>query len=320
MNIVLLDAAKIGSDISLKPLEKFGTLTVYSETISMEQARERTKDADIVVVDQFPINEESIGDASHLKYITMTSTGTNFVDFEYTNSRQIQVANIKGYSTFSVSQHTFALYLCLSEKLIAYNDYVKSGAYINDYANTSFSYTFHDLSGKTWGIVGMGQIGTQVARIAQAFGCKIIYHSPSGHAHNKEYPHVDFSDLLACADVISVHTPLTAATRKMFNYDAFRKMKQTAYFINVSRGGNVDEAGLARALEENQIAGAALDVLEQEPMSETCALRTFKDSTRLIITPHMAWASIESRTRAVEEVCLNIQSFLQGGSRNICTH
>lgn len=318
MKIVLLETLRLGTDISYECLKDFGEVIAYSETNSYEEAQERLADAEVVIVDQFPINESSIGKASKLKLVTMTSTGTNFVDFNYTNQKGIKVANIKGYSTNSVAQHTIALLLYLYEKLSYFDQYVKSDSYVNDTANTSFQTRFHELNGKTWGIVGMGKIGEQVAQIASAFGCRIIYHSPSGTANHQTYTHVTFKDLLNQSDILSVHTPLTEKTEKMFGYQEFKQMKPSAYFINVARGGVIDEDGLCRALNENLIAGAGLDVLTTEPMLPECPLRLIKDSNKLVITPHMAWASVESRTRSIEEIYLNIQAFLDGVERNIC--
>ncbi|WP_312652924.1 NAD(P)-dependent oxidoreductase [Aminipila sp.] len=318
MKIVLLETLQIGSDINYDCLNGFGEVIAYEQTNTYEEMRERIADADIIIVDQFPINEQSIGKANKLKLVTMTSTGTNFVDFDYTNKAGIAVANIRGYSTNSVAQHTFALLLYLYEKIAYFDYYVKKEEYVNDTFNSSFSVKFHELCGKTWGIVGMGQIGVQVAKIASAFGCKVIYNSPSGNPHNTDYPHVQFEELLSESDIISVHTPLTEKTAEIFGYEEYKKMKRSAYFINVARGGVISEKGLAKALEENLIAGAGLDVLTAEPMSPECALRPFKDSSKLVITPHMAWASVESRTRAMEEVYLNIRSYLNGEKRNLC--
>nr|WP_315022688.1 NAD(P)-dependent oxidoreductase [uncultured Aminipila sp.] len=318
MKIVLLETLQIGSDIHYECLKEFGEVVAYDETNSYEQACERVADADIIIVDQFPINEQSIGKANKLKLVTMTSTGTNFVDFEYTNKAGIVVANIRGYSTNSVAQHTFALLLYLYEKIAYFDSYVKKEEYVNDTSNSSFSVKFHELYGKTWGIVGMGKIGSQVAKIVSAFGCKVIYNSPSGNPYNTDYPHVQFEELLSESDIISVHAPLTKTTAEIFGYEEFKKMKRSAYFLNVARGGIISEEGLARALKEDLIAGAGLDVLTIEPMSPKCALRPFKDSSKLVITPHMAWASVESRTRAIEEIYLNIKAFLNGEERNIC--
>lgn len=319
MKIVLLETLRLGSDISYECLREFGEVVGYDETNTYEEARERLRDADVVIVDQFPINEQSIGDAKQLKLVTMTSTGTNFVDFEYTNKVKVAVANIRGYSTNSVAQHTLALLLYLYEKLSYFDGYVKDGKYLGDTENSSFQTRFHDLSDKTWGIVGMGQIGAQVAKIASAFGCNVIYHSTSGVGYNNDYPHVSFDELLAQSDVISVHTPLNEKTLGMFNAEAFRKMKPSSYFINCARGAIVNEQDLADALMNHEITGAGLDVLVEEPMSDSCPLKDLKDSQKLVITPHMGWASVESRTKSIDEIYLNIKAYTNGEARNICT-
>ena len=316
MKIVVLEALRIGSDVSFDCLKEFGELIVYPETNSYEEAAARIADADVVIVDQFPMNEKSLGKAQRLKLITMTSTGTDFVDLAYTNARGIQVSNIRGYSTFSVAQHTVTLLLSLYEHLDFYNNYVKSGVYRGDTANTSFSHYFHDLSGKVWGVVGLGQIGSQVARIAEALGCEIIYFSPSGNPHSDRYECVSFETLLAKSDVISCHAPLSDKTRGIFNGAAFRKMKRDAVLINAARGGLVVEEDLKEALLSGKIAGAGLDVLCDEPMSADSPLSEILSLENLIITPHIGWASVESRTKAIEEIYLNIQSFINGEPRN----
>lgn len=318
MKIVLLETLRLGSDIPFDCLKEFGEVVAYEETNTMKEAEQRIEDADIVIVDQFPINEDSIGKAKNLKLVTMTSTGTNFVDFDYTNKAGIAVANIKDYSTNSVAQHTFTLLLYLLEKMAYFDDYVKSEKYVNDTNNSSFAVKFNELTAKRWGIIGLGQIGLKIASIAAAFGCEVVYHSPSGNPYFAEYTHVEFDELLESCDIISVHTPLTPKTKNLFGYNEFKKMKNSAYFINVSRGAVVDEAGLAKALSEDLIAGAGLDVLVNEPMTLDCPLRQFKDSRKLVITPHIAWASVESRTRSIDEIYLNIKAFINGEERNIC--
>lgn len=318
MKIVLLETAQIGADIDFSSLRDFGEVVAYEATETPEQAAERLMDADVVIVDSFPLNEASLYKAKNLKLITMTATGTNFVDFAYTNKRGITVANIRGYSTDSVAQHTVALLLYLYEKLSYFDSYVKSGGFVGDYANTSFGTLFHELAGKTWGIAGLGNIGEKVAKIAEAFGCTTIAYSPSGRTYDKGIKQVDLDTLLGESDILSVHTPLTPETRHLFGYEQFCKMKPSAYFINVARGAVINEADLARALNENLIAGAGLDVLEEEPMSKDSPFLGMKDSLRLIITPHMAWASVEARNRAIREIYLNIEAFLKGQERNIC--
>lgn len=317
MKIVVLEANRIGKDVSFDCLKEFGELAVYGETVSVEECQKRTMDADMIIVDQFPLKEETLCNAQKLKYITMTSTGTDFVDFPYIRKRNITVANIRNYSTHSVAQTTISLLLYLYEKLAHFDRYVRSGDYIGDEANSSFSEIFHELYGKEYGIIGMGNIGREVAKIATAFGCHVSYYSPSGHDYKLAYPSVDFETLLRQSDIISVHTPLNAQTKEMLNYDVFQKMKKTAILINTARGGLIKEADLVRALKENLIAGAGLDVLTKEPMSPDCPFTDMLDAPNLLITPHIGWASAEARSRAIEEIYYNIKAYLHHEERNI---
>ncbi len=304
--IVMLERDNIGADVDLSYFEQLGDLTVYGTT-PYEQVVERIGDADVLVINKIPMNEATLKDAQNVKLICVTATGTDNVDMEYCESRGIVVKNVRSYSTESVVQHTFAMYFYISEKLRFYDDYVKSGEYINCPRFTYFGEQFHELSGKTWGIVGLGEIGARVADIAKAFGCKVIYYSTSGKNNNDAYERVDFDTLLKTSDIISIHAPLTEQTKHLFTYDAFTKMKSSAYLINVGRGPIVKESDLCRALNENLIAGAGLDVLEKEPMSADNPLFSIKDSRKLLITPHIAWATTEARTRLMKNVYKNIE-------------
>ena len=238
------------------------------------------------------------------------ATGFDNVDIAYCRSRGIKVANIVGYSTDSVAQHTFALCLYVLEKLKRYDDYVKSGTYAAQSRFSNFDLPFFELAGKTWGIVGMGAIGKRVASHAQEFGCNVIYYSTSGKNTDQPYESVSFEELLKRSDLISVHAPLNPATRKLFDREAFEKMKKSAIFINVARGAIVDQEALTWALQENKIAAAALDVLDGEPMREDNPLRQIQDSGKLIITPHIAWAPKETRERLLDGVYENIKKIL----------
>lgn len=316
MKITFLDADTLGKDISLKAFEDLGEVEVYGFTTS-EQVLERTKDSNVIITNKVLINEASLGPNPNAKLICITATGTNIVDFDFATKYGIAVTNVKGYSTDSVVQHTFSLLFYLLEKLRYYDDYVKLGHYTNDILFTHFENRYHELSGKTWGIVGLGEIGRKVASIAQAFGCKVIYYSTSGKNNNSDFTQVDFDTLLSTSDIISIHAPLTPATNNLFTFETFQKMKNTSTLINVGRGPIVNEKDLLKALEENEIAAAGLDVLTVEPMEKKNPLLTFKDSNRLIITPHIAWASIEARGRLVEEVYKNIRAYIKGEERNM---
>lgn len=309
MKIVFLDAKTIGDDIDMSGFDALGDVVRYNFS-TPEESLERTKDADVVIINKVEINEKTIGNADHLKLVCVTATGTNNLDKEYLAKRGIEWRNVAGYSTETVAQHTFALLFFLMEKLSYYDNYVKSEQYVGDVMFTHFSNVFHELSGKTWGIIGLGNIGRRVAEIAKLFGCRVIYYSTSGKNNNADYERVSFEELLAQSDVVSVHAPLDENTKSLMNYDAFSKMKKTAIFLNLGRGPIVVEQDLADALNEGLIAAAGLDVLSVEPMSAENPLRQIKDSEKLIITPHIAWASVEARTRLMEIICNQIKEYM----------
>lgn len=308
MKIVFLDAKSIGEDIDLSGYDQLGEVVRYPYS-TPEEARERTRDADVIILNKTEINEQSIGEADKLKLVCVTATGTNNLDKAYLAKRGIEWRNVAGYSTESVAQHTFALLFYLMEKLRYYDDYVKNENYVNDSMFTHFDHRFNELSGKTWGIIGLGNIGRRVADIAKCFGCRVIYFSTSGKNNQKGYNRVSFDKLLEQSDIVSVHAPLTDDTLGLMNREAFARMKPSAVFLNLGRGPIVDEAALTEALNTGMIAAAGLDVLSQEPMSEDNPLRSIKDSERLIITPHIAWASIEARTRLMEIILEQIEEF-----------
>lgn len=309
MKIVFLDVKTIGEDIDLSGFERLGEVVKYGFS-SPEEARVRTRDADVIILNKVVINEQSIGEAEHLKLVCVTATGTNNLDKEYLEKRGIEWHNVAGYSTETVAQHTFALLFFLLEKLAYYDEYVKSERYIGDTVFTHFQNVFHELSGKTWGIIGLGAIGRRVADIAKLFGCRVIYYSTSGKNTQAGYERVDFDTLLKESDIVSVHAPLTVETEGLMNKAAFDRMKESAIFLNLGRGPIVVEEDLAEALESGSIAAAGLDVLKVEPMSQTNPLRRIKDSDRLIITPHIAWASIEARTRLMKIIEGQVRDFL----------
>lgn len=316
MKIVVLERNSVGLDIDLSLFEKYGEVTYYPNTLK-EDAAEKVKDADIVIANKAPMNEETLKDAPNIKLICEFATGFDNVDLEYCKKRGIKVANVKDYSTAAVAQHTFALAMYLSESLHYYDNYVKSGTYAAQSRFSHFDIPFTEIKGKTWGIVGMGNIGCKVAKIAEAFGAKVIFYSASGKSSCTEYPRVELDELLKESDYLSLHCPLSDRTRNLINMDALKKMKKTAYLINVARGPVVNTEDLYTALEEGLIAGAGLDVLEKEPIQQDNPLGKIMDSRKLIITPHMAWASTEARTRLVGEVAKNIEAFRAGEDRNI---
>lgn len=318
MKIVLLEGKSVGEDMDFTSFQHLGEVTIYPKT-SPEEMPERIQDADIIVANKLPMCEKTLASAEHLKLVCLTATGTNNLDMEYLKSRGIQARNVAGYSTDAVAQHTFALLLYLWEKLRFYDDFVKSGEYTRGSSFSCFPERFLELKGKTWGIIGMGAIGQKVAEIASAFGCRVICYSASGakyHFENQGWEQVDFDTLLGKSDILSVHAPLNPNTENLLNLDAFYKMKKEAVLINVARGPIVNQEDLYTALTRNLIAAAGLDVLKEEPLKEDNPLGKIKDSRKLLITPHMAWAPAETRTRCLCEVIKNIEAFLRGEERN----
>lgn len=316
MKLVVLERNSAGTDVDVSCFEKFGEVIYYPNTVA-ENTAERVKDADIIISNKAPLNEKTLKDAPNVKLICLLATGYDNVDLEYCKGRGIKVANVVNYCTPTVAQHTLLLAMMLSEKIAYYDDYVKSGAYSAQDRFSHFDRVFHDLDGKTWGIVGMGNIGHKVAALAQTFGCKVIFYSASGKSTCTEYERVELDELLKESDILSLHCPLSDRTRNLINKEAFDKMKRTAILINVARGPVVNTQDLYEALTQDKIMAAGLDVLEKEPMESSNPLAQIKDSTKLIITPHMSWASIESRTRLVGEVVKNIEAFLDGKDRNV---
>ncbi len=310
MKIVFLDAATIGNDLDLSGFDQLGEVVKYGYSTS-EEVPERVKDADVLVLNKVQVCEETIGTAENLKLVCVTATGTNNLDKAYLEKRGIAWRNVAGYSTESVAQHTFAMLFYLYEKLAYYDAYVKKEHYVNDKMFTHFDHVFHELYGKKWGIVGLGAIGQRVAELATAFGCQVQYYSTSGKNHNESYQEVDFETLLTTSDILSVHAPLDQNTEGLMSEDAFRKMKKEAIFLNVGRGPIVDEQALSKALREDWITAAGLDVLSQEPMREDNPLKEWKDSEKLLITPHIAWASIEARTRLMKIIENQIREFFE---------
>lgn len=315
MKIVELDRETLGYDIDTSVLKTIGDFEEH-EAADLETTREYIKDADVIIFNKTRMNEELLKDAPNVKMLAITATGFDNIDLEYCKSRGIAAANVKAYSTPAVAQHTFAMALFVLEKISYYDEYVKSGRYSSQSGFCNFDEKYNELSGKTWGIIGMGNIGRSVAKIAEAFGCKVIFYSASGNSTCTDYERVELETLLKESDVLSIHCPLSDRTRNLINRDTLKLMKRNAILINVARGPVVNDADLAEALNNGTIAGAGLDVLGVEPMEKDNPLGLIKDSRKLLITPHMAWASVESRQRCFDEVLLNIKAFIEGRERN----
>ena len=311
MKIVILERASVGLDVSVDMFQEIGEVEIYNNTLQKDIAK-RVENADIIIANKSKLNEETLKNALNVKLICEFATGFDNVDIEYCKKRKIGVCNVRDYSTDMVAQHTFALAFYLSEKLEHYDMYVKSGRYGSQDRFSNFDIPFYEFAGKTWGIVGMGNIGRKVASIAKAFGCRVIFYSVTGNSTVTEYERVDFDTLLKESDYLSLHCPLSDLSRSLINEEALSKMKKTAYLINVARGPVVDENALYDALVSGTIAGAGLDVLSKEPIAKDNPLSKIQDSSRLIITPHLAWASVEARERCVKMTYDNIKAFMNG--------
>ncbi len=308
MKIVITDADTVtGGDISFECFDRFGDVTVYGLT-SPEEVADRIHDADIVLCNKTPMTADSMKTAKSLKYIGLFATGFNNIDLEYTASHGITVCNVPSYSSEAVAQQTFALLLEIVNRTHDYNDLVTQGDWVKSRTFSFFPLPILELSGKTMGIVGYGSIGKRVADIAKAFGMKVLVFKRRPIC-DPSVTQVTFEELLKASDVVSLHCPLNSDSADMMNAAAFALMKQGSVFINTGRGGLVDEEALKEALLSGKLLGAGVDVLRQEPMSPDCPLREIKNC---IITPHVAWAGLETRIRLMGVVESNIQSFLDG--------
>ncbi|MBR5421145.1 MAG: hydroxyacid dehydrogenase [Lachnospiraceae bacterium] len=315
MKIVILERDTVGSDVSVDALSELGDTTVYEGT-RPELVAERVREADIVIANKMPLNASTLADAKNVKMICQFATGFDNIDTEYCKSRGIAVANVSDYCTASVVQHTLAMALYLCEHLPFYERFVNEGHYSSQAGFTYFEKPFTEFAGKTWGILGMGHIGRGVAKAVEALGCRVIWASASDTRRDEGYEQVSLSTLLSESDILSLHCPLNAKTKHIIDRDALHAMKNSALLINVARGPVVDNAALTEALKENEIAAAGLDVMEGEPLQKENPLCELLGDERLLITPHMAWASLEARQRVVYEACENIRAFMKGKERN----
>ena len=304
MKIVFLDAATMG-DVSFAPIAQFGELVCYDSS-TPEQAIERVADCEVMIINKVLVTPELIDAAPKLKLICESATGVNNIDLEYAASKGIPVRNAVGYSTSSVVQATFMQILSLMGQGPYYDDCVKSGRYsaMDMFTDPSVSWT--ELDGKRIGIIGMGNIGSRVAKIAHAFGMEVCYYSTSGTGHCKDYPCLSLEELMKTSDVVSIHAPLNERTAGLIGAAELAMMKSTALLVNMGRGGIVDEAALAAAIDAGTIAGAALDVFVKEPVPADNPLLHVKHPERLRLAPHAAWASVEARRRLVQQIADNI--------------
>ena len=305
MKIVFLDAATMG-DVSFAPIEKLGEFVCYDRS-TPEQAIQRVAECDVLIINKVLVTPELIDAAPSLKLICESATGVNNIDLEYAASKGIPVRNAVGYSTSSVVQFTFMHILSIMGEGPYYDDCVKSGRYSAMDIFTDPEKNWNELEGKTIGIIGMGNIGSRVAKVAGAFGMNVCYYSTSGTGHCKDYPCLSLEELLSKSDVVSIHAPLSERTDGLIGISQIALMKPEAILVNMGRGGIVDEQALADAVDAGTIAGAALDVFVKEPLPADNPLLHVKHPERLRLAPHAAWASVQARERLVRQIADNIE-------------
>lgn len=304
MKIVFLDALTMG-DVSFAPIREHGELVCY-DCSTPEEALERVADCDVLIINKVKVTKELIDAAPSLKLICEAATGINNIDVEYAASKGIPVRNAVGYSTDSVVQATFMHLLSLAGLAPYFDDTVKSGHYSSGCIFTDVTRNWYELAGKKMGIIGMGNIGSKVAKVAEAFGMQVSYFSTSGTSHCKDYPSLPLENLLAESDVVSIHAPLNARTMGLIGEKELSLMKPSAFILNMGRGGIIDETALAAAVDQGRIAGAALDVFVSEPLPADNPLLKVRNADRLRLAPHVAWASVEARERLVGMIAANI--------------
>ena len=311
MQIVVLDAATLGRDLSLDPLKQAGQVTVYQQTVPEEIAG-RIREADVVVINKIRLNESNLA-GSRVRLICVAATGYDNIDIAWCREQGIAVSNVVGYSTDSVAQLTVSMALMLTNHLAEYTRYVRNGEYSRNGIANRLEPVYHELTGKTWGIAGYGNIGRKVGMAAAALGCRVIGYK---RRPDPEVNCVDLDTLCRESDILSVHLPLNNETRGLFSREQIGKMKPDALFINVARGAITDEKALADALKEGRLGGLGIDVYSMEPFPEDHPFYEIRNSDRVCMTPHMAWGAYEARARCLEEIVLNIRAFQAGTPRN----
>lgn len=312
MRITVLDAGTLGEDLSTDCLLEFGELTVYAAT-APEEVAAHVGDSDVIIFNKVRVNEANLSAAHNLKLICVTATGYDNVDLDYCRRRGIAVCNVVGYSTQCVAQVTVSMALSLMTHLEEYTAYVRSGGYTASGCANRLTPVYHEIAGKTWGIVGFGNIGQAVGKVAQALGCRVLV--------NKRIPIegwdcVDFDTVCRESDILSIHTPLNDGTRNLLDRAHIAMLKKNAIVINVARGAVTDEAALAEAILEDRIGGLGVDVYSAEPFPKEHPFTAILDRPNVALTPHMAWGGYETRVRLLDEIVENIRSFLRGERRN----
>jgi len=307
MQIVLLDTLTFG-DTDLSCFEKFGSVDIYKKTTA-DETQKRITEAEVIVTNKVIITREHMQQAKKLKLICVAATGTNNIDLKAAKELEIAVKNVAGYSTDSVIQHTFSMLFYLIGHSRYYDEVVKSGAYSKSALFTDVSHPFFEIKGKKWGIIGLGEIGRGVANIAKCFGSEICYYSTSGINRTQDFQRTNLDELLKTCDIISIHAPLNEKTKGLLDYEQLLTCKEGAVVLNLGRGGIINEAAVAKIVDEKNIF-FGLDVFEKEPLPLESPLLHVKNKERLYMTPHIAWTSVEAREKLIASVCENIKSSL----------
>ncbi|NAZ68251.1 D-2-hydroxyacid dehydrogenase [Vibrio toranzoniae] len=315
LKVVFLDRATIPSQIYLKPLS-FEHLWVEYDFTSPEQVSERVEDADVVITNKVVLNESNLAQAQQLKLIAVSATGVNNVDVDYCNEKNIAVANIQGYATQSVPEHVIAMLFALKRNLVGYHQDIEAGAWQKDKQFCFFTHPIQDVAGSTFGIMGSGSLGQATAILAKAIGMNVIFAERKGAESCRE-GYLPFEAVLQQADAISLHCPLTEATRNLISKQELAMMKPSAVLINAGRGGLVDEQALVEALKSHEIAGAGMDVFTQEPADNSNPLLANSRLANLLLTPHVAWGSDSSIQKLSDILMDNIDEFVAGKPQNL---
>ncbi len=312
MNISILDIATLGDDLHFDAIARLGEVTVYDIT-RQEDVIGRIRDAEVLILNKVKLNKDNLPYAKKLKLICITATGFDNVDLDYCKEHGIAVCNVAGYSTDSVVQLTVAMAFSLASHLGSFDSYVKSGAYTDSGVFNCVKPVFRELSALTWGIVGLGNIGTKVAEIAKTMGCRVLAYK---RTPVEIFPCVDMGTLCRESDIISIHTPLSEETYHLVDEGRLSLMKDGAILINVARGAVVDEAAVCKAVMDGKLGGLGVDVYSKEPLQKDSPYQEILNQENVIFTPHMAWGAIDARQRCIDEVAKNIESFVGGGNRS----
>ncbi len=312
MKITVLDKATLGADINLSPLYAKGDVTEF-DTTAPELVSERIADTDVVVINKIKLNQTNLNTAKNLKLICVAATGYDNIDLDYCRQNGIALCNVPGYSTDSVAQLTLSMALSLYTNLFSYRDFVNSGDYTKSGIANRLTPVYHEITGKTFGVVGGGKIATKVAEVATALGCKVIM---CRQKTTGDYPLCDIDTLCRESDIISLHVPLNEKTRGLISRARIDSMKQGAIVINTARGAVCDEEALTDALLSGHLGGLGIDVYSQEPFSADHPYNKILGRDNVCLTPHMAWGAYESRNRCVEIMAKNIEMFFKNTPQN----